>query len=558
MFNCMKKNKILKNTNKEIKTNYKESWLFFWKYYKTNKKWTILLIFLSILISLTTISLPFISSAISSAASAGELKLLIYLSIFLSGIALIKIITYFISNYISGLFDIKIETQIRAEMMDKIHHLSMETFDNAPIGIFFSRFLSDLKEVKTYASRWIQNMVTIFCLIIGGFAFIFYVHWLAGIITFSVYLVTLIIYCIFKQNLVYHQQVNKTLNTFMSIGIGEHVQMISEIKSFSNSLTTVEKFATLQENYYNSNKKYIKKSSLFKLAGVASSILVSTITLIIGALLTFYEVITSSQLLGLVIASNILIIPIEKTSTLVTDLIILNATVVRIKEFHNWKFEVNEGTIQKPFEGKIEFKNVDFSYETKEGSIPVFKNFNLVINQNERTLLYGDKASGLTSIFKLIMRYYEIESGEILIDGINIKNYEISYLRKHITYQAFSPKLFSSSLELKSLFPDTKRYNEIVRSLGIEDLVKRKEKLDKNINSQGLQLSDSEKQMLSIARSLYFETYIILFDFPEYCLNKHQLQAIDRTLNIFARGRTIVFNAHDKDVYFKIDNYINI
>ncbi|MGL5204908.1 MAG: ATP-binding cassette domain-containing protein, partial [Metamycoplasmataceae bacterium] len=331
-----------------------------------------------------------------------------------------------------------------------------------------------------------------------------------------------------------------------------------EIKSFSNSLTTIEKFDTLQKNYYDSTKKFIKKSALFNWTGAASSILVSTIILILGGILLHYNKINTSELLGLVVASNILIIPIEKTASLVTDTIILNANIVRIKEFHEWKFESKEGSIEKPFEGNIEFKNVTFSYKTRESSIPVFDNFNLLIPKNTRTLLHSDQVKGLTTIFKLIMRYYEVDSGEILLDGINIKNYNIDYLRKHITYQAFSPKLFSSSLALESLYPDVERYNNIIKSLELEELIKKKEMLDKNINSQGLQISDSEKQMLSIARGLYFNTSILLFDIPEYCLNKNQLQAIDRTLKIFAKNKTIIFNSHESDIYFDIDNYIEI
>ena len=510
------------------------------------------------MISLTTISLPFLSSLISSSADDNNIEMIIQLSLILVGISLIKIFLYFFLNYIGGIFEVKIEKHIRSEMMDKIHHLSMNTFDNTPIGVFFSRILSDLKEAKSYASKLIQNIVTVFCLIIGGFSFIFYVDWRAGIITLSLYLITIGIYLIFKKNLTYHQQVNKTLNTFMSVGLGEHVQMISEIKSFSNSLTTIEKFELLQSNYYESTKKYVKKSSFFKITGIAASIMVSTAVLIIGSLLKSKGIIDGPELLGLVIASNILIIPIEQTSKMVTDMIMLNAVVVRIKEFHTWEFEVNKGLIKKPFVGEIEFKNVNFSYRIKDEKNIVFENFNLHISKNKRTLLYGDYAKGKTTIFKLLLRYYEIDSGEILIDGINIKEYEIDYLRKNIAYQALVPKLFSSSLESKNLFDNTERYEKITSSLEISGLVGKIKKLDKNINSQGLQVSDSEKQMLSIARALYFDTFIILFDFPEFCLDENQLHAVKKTLNIFALNKTIVFNGENKDTYFTIDNYIKI
>ncbi|MGL5205497.1 MAG: ABC transporter transmembrane domain-containing protein [Metamycoplasmataceae bacterium] len=554
----MKINKSFIESRKEIKTNYKESWLLFWKYYKQNKKWTITLAILSLLTALITISLPFLSQLIDLNAADSDWNHLITTVSIIALIAIVRIIIFYISNYMADIFNVKIETQIREEMMEKIHHLSMETFDNAPIGIFFSRFFSDLQDVRKYASRLIQESITIICLMIGGFAFVFYVNWIVGLVIFTVYLITLIIYVIFKQNLVYHQQYNKTLATFMSIGVGEHVQMVSEIKSFSNSLTTVEKFDAIQNNYYNSIKKFIKKSTFFNWTGVTASILISTVILIMGAILLNQNKINSSELLGLVVASNILIIPIEKTASLAADAIVLNANIVRIKEFHGWKFENEEGSVKKHFEGDIEFRNVTFSYRTKENTVPVFNNFNISIPKNSRTLLHSDGVSGLTTIFKLLMRYYEVDSGEILLDGINIKDYNIEYLRKNITYQAFSPKLFSSSLELESLYPDTKRYNSIIQSLGIEELIKKKEILDKNINSQGLQISDSEKQMLSIARGLYFDTFVILFDFPESCLNKEQLSAIDRTLKIFAKNKTIIFNSHDSNSYFDIDNYIEI
>ena len=545
------------NTN-NIKKNYKESWLFFKRYYKANTKGTILIIIISVLVSITTITLPFLTSLIPSDQNPESIHMIITLSILLVGIAILKIILSFLLNYIGGIFDIKMEIIIREEMMQKIHSLSMETFDNTPIGVFFSRILNDLKEVKSYASKLIQDIITIICLTIGGFAFIFYVDWIAGLGTLSIYLITLIIYASFKQNLVYHQQINKTLNTFMSIGLGEHVQMISEIKSFDNAPTTIEKFNLLQKNYFVSTKKYIKKNSLFKITGIASSIIVSTMVLIIGSLLSSQGIIKPSELLGLVMASNILIIPIERTSSLVTDMIIMNATIVRIKEFHDWKFEINEGTIEKEFEGEIEFKNVSFSYYTKEMNVPVFKNFNLKIFKNETTLLHGEYAKGKTTIFKLLMRYYEIESGEILIDGINIKDYEINHLRRNIAYQAFLPKLFSSSLELTSLYSDEKRYNEIIKSLELEELIIKKNKLDRNINSQGLQVSDSEKQMLSIARALYFDTFIILFDFPEHSLNINQINAVNKTLSIYAKNKTIIFTSYNKDICFKFDNDIKI
>ncbi|MDK2819556.1 MAG: ABC transporter ATP-binding protein, partial [Mycoplasmataceae bacterium] len=337
--------------NKAIKTNYKDSWLFFLKYYTKNIKNTIIIIIISILISCMTISLPFLTQLITSAALDNDFDSIIYFAIFLILVSLIKILLNFLSDYLSEVFSTKIEIQIREEMMEKFHKLSMQTFDNTPIGIFFSRILNDLKEVRLYVYVLVNNVITIMCLIIGGFSYIFFINWIAGIIVISIYFITLIIYIIYKNNLVYHQQLNKFLNTFIDVGVGEHVQMISEIKSYNNSLTSIDKIKLLQDTYYKSIKKYSLKNALLKLVGTSSSIMISALTLIICSILYTYNAITLPQMMGLVIASNILTTPIQLTALTIMDTIKLNATIVRINEFHNWNVEENNGIIETSFKG---------------------------------------------------------------------------------------------------------------------------------------------------------------------------------------------------------------
>lgn len=553
------KNQIKLGATPAIKTNYKESWLFFSNYYKKNKKGTIAIIIISFLISSTTIVLPFLTKLLkSNPDSASDLSSLIFFSFLISIIALLKIILNYFLSYIGGIFDIKMETTIRKDMIENLNSLSMEQFDNSPIGIYFSRIQNDIKQINSNASKLLNNFVTIFCLIIGGFSFIFYVDWVVGIVTLVIYMIMLIIFVVFKNKLVYHQQINKTLNTFMTVGIGERVQMISEIKSYNNSKSTIKQFDKLQDDYFQSTKRYIKKTSLFKLVGISASIFVSTAILIIGTFLVDNKAIESDELIGLILASSILIIPIEKTAITTTDIITLNATIVRINEFYSWKFEVNDGDKKIPFNGMVEFKDVCFSYKIRGRTFEVFKNLSFKIENNKSTLIRGKSASGKTTILKLLMRYYEIDSGEILIDGINIKDYDINFLRSNISYQAHDPKLFSSSLELEDLHPNKKRLNEIAKVLEIEELIKRTIDIDQNINSQGLQVSDSEKQMLSILRAIYFDTYIILFDFPEYSIDESQIKAVKRALDIFAKNKTIIFTAYEFESSLEFDNFIKL
>ena len=178
---------------------------------------------------------------------------------------------------------------------------------------------------------------------------------------------------------------------------------------------------------------------------------------------------------------------------------------------------------KKTIKGKIEFKNVKFSYPDEKGEKVVLKGINLKVEAGQKVALVGDSGCGKSTTVNLIERLYEPTEGEILLDGINIKEYNIEYLRSLIGYVKQKPVLFNSSIknniifgreeQLKELGDGENLLKESCKDAFIKDYIeKKKEKYEFNVGINGDKLLPSQKQRISIARALLLRPKIMILD----------------------------------------------
>ncbi|MGL5640261.1 MAG: ABC transporter transmembrane domain-containing protein [Mycoplasmoidaceae bacterium] len=546
-----KENKI--NTFKN--GDYYNSWKLYLKYYKKNWIYLVLIIIFTIITTIATIFIPIITQLITSSAEKDIYKELAFLSGMLGLIVIVKIVLHFLLDHLGHTFDLKLELQIRRDMLEKFHKLPMERIDNTPSGTYFYRLIEDLKEVNSFSYSAISDLITIIILSVGGFIYIFLVNWIIGVVVISIYLISVILYLSFFKKLSYMKQQIKSMNSNINVEIGANIDMISQVKSSNSSLLSMKKFDYLQKKLSEISEKFFWKLSLFKMNGFLTSLLITVLTLIVGAFLVANKTITNAELIGLIASANILVTPVEKISTLVNDTVMLNASIVRIKEFYDWDEEENHGTLEPNIKGDLEFQNVCFSYLTKDKKIEVLKNLNFKVKKNKRNLIYGKSKSGKSTILKLIMNYYNVDSGQILIDNVRISNYKIDHLRKRIGYQSFFPKL---SLEFEDINIDHDKLLCILEDLKI-NIDYFYEAIIKNpMNSQGLQISDSEKEMFSIGYVIYDDPDILLFDSIESILDDEQIKLVNKTLNKHAKNKTIIFTSNNIQNKFKCENIIKL
>ena len=243
----------------------------------------------------------------------------------------------------------------------------------------------------------------------------------------------------------------------------------------------------------------------------------------------------------------------------------VNVSLKRIDELLNNKLYSDEkfGIIEKNnIKGYIEFKNVKFKYREKEKY--TLNGLNLIIEPNKKIAIVGKSGNGKSTLFNLLLRYFDCNKGDILIDNINIKDLSENCLRNSISIIRQSPFLFNLSIKDNfNLVKENITLNEIrkvCKLAYIDDyIMSLPNQYDTIIGEGGINLSGGQKQRLAIARTLLLNTKIILFDEATSALDNGSQKYIKKTIDNLVKNHTIIIVAHrlstiiDSDIIYVID-----
>ena len=214
------------------------------------------------------------------------------------------------------------------------------------------------------------------------------------------------------------------------------------------------------------------------------------------------------------------------------------------------EIELNEEGTKKvdKLRGEIEFRNVTFSYPSRKKKI-ILQNLSFKIKPGQKVAFVGETGCGKSTTVQLVERYYDADKGEVLIDGVNIKDYTLSSLRTHMGYVGQEPKLFAMSVKKNLLLakPDAtdEELNEALRKANAYNFVMKLEKgINTYVGSGGGQLSGGQKQRIAIARTALQNPSILLFDESTSALDRKNEREIQATLDKFASNRTSITIAH--------------
>lgn len=525
----MKKNNIVFDES-IIEKQYWKSYKNFFNIYKKNKMLTFWITIISILISSLIISFPFLTKYLSIAADNKIIDFFIAITIVIVLLSITRIILDFSINLLCRNANIKMEIDWRKKLLEKTHKLPMSSFDNRTVGSFLSRINQDLKDLINVAFQFLSNLIIVFFVLSGGFIFIFIVSWIVGVIILGFIFLISAIYCLSLKKFVISRQYVKALNAQITWSTDENIRLIKEIKMNDMSEIFQQRYNDLQNNYYLWSRKLNVKLSFYRLLSYSINILITSLTLIILSEFKIYFKLEDWKFIGLVMATNLLAVPLIDLGNLFIDIVKSTASLTRLYDWMCQPNEENNGTLKPKLIGKIEFKNVYFSYKLRNNEeVVVFENFSIIINPNEITQLWGNPSSGKSTLLKLILRLYEPQKGEILIDDIPIKEIELNYLRNQITYISPTNSLFPTFIS-KEYWKDIK-FKELLNKFGLEKTYKQLLNTTSTLGSQGLLLSDNEKQMLLILKAVYDNKKIILLDSFGYNLSSNQIKDIMDIIN---------------------------
>lgn len=522
----------------------------FFAYYKPYKALFILDFTCAVIAALLELSFPVIvNQVIDKIMPKENLRLIFMVSILLLFFYMVNTALQYIVVYFGHKLGANIETDMRDELFAHFQKQPFEFYDNQKTGKLMTRLTTDLFEISELAHHGPEDVFITIMTLVGSFLLMFNIHpQLALATAIMVPFITVALAYFNKRMTKVNTQIYENLGEF-NAGIEASVSGIRVTQAFANEDFEKKRFGKLNQLYRQSKLAFYKTMALSSSYNYLLIRLISLFALLFGSYYTIKGDITNGNFVGFILLSNVFARPIEKINTMLESYPKGFAGFRRLTDELDKtpSIQNSENAIDVPaLKGDITYNNVDFSYS--DGT-KVLDQLSLTINQGETVAFVGPSGAGKTTLCHLLPRFYEIESGKITVDGMNIQDLTMNSLRKQIGI--VQQDVF--------LFPGTIRENIAYGKLGaseedIEVAVKlahlnqvidnMPEGLDTVIGERGVKLSGGQKQRVAIARMFLKNPPILILDEATSALDTETENVIQESLMSLSEGRTTLMIAH--------------
>ena len=410
-----------------------------------------------------------------------------------------------------------IENDLRSEIFAHYEKLHLAFYKKNNTGDMMARVTEDVSKVRMYIGPAVMYGINlIFMMIMVIYAMLqvnvtltLYSLIPLPILSISIYYVTSVIN---KRS----EDIQKQLSVMNSLA-QEVYSGIRVVKSYVQEDAMGKYFAEEAEKYRQKSLRMVTVDAWFRPLMVILIGMSTIITVYVGGLLMIHGQISAGNIAEFIIYINMLTWPVTSIGWVASIIQQSAASQKRINEFLKTKAEIlpDNSILPKTIKGDIEFKNVDFIYP--DTGIQALKNLSFNIKKGEKLAIVGRTGSGKTTVADLLLRMYDISDGEILIDGVDIKKYNLSSLREQTGYVPQDVFLFSDTVANNIAFGmsihDQSRIEEFAKYAAVyDDVMALPEGFDTQIGERGVTLSGGQKQRISIARALIKDPKIIILD----------------------------------------------
>ena len=453
---------------------------------------------------------------------------------------------FFIGNYFMSRVGFGIVHDLRAELFQKLHDLPKSYFDSNQGGQLINRITFTTTQVSAAASNAVKTFVREGFLLVGLFVYLTILNFkLTLLLIGTAPLIAMIVYVAGKRL--------KKLATKIQTAMGDVTHIASEavdghveIKSFNAQDYENSRF--LKANASNKNQN-LKLEATGNLATPIIQILVSVSLSLVAYFALGSQLgisLDAETFVAFFTAAGLMAKPIRQLSNI--NIIVQKGLAAANEIFDqlDQDNEYNSGDIKNKINGDIEFKNVCFSYKT--GS-QVLNDISLSISKNETVAIVGKSGSGKSTIANLIPRFYNLTSGEILIDGTSIDKFSLEHLRSSISIVNQSPSLFNDTIAKNIAYGDDdldfEKLKESAKLSGCIDFIENlPEGFESEIGDDGVLLSGGQRQRLAIARAFYKDSPIIILDEATSSLDTESELIVQEALEKLITNRTTIVIAH--------------
>ena len=452
---------------------------------------------------------------------------------------------------------------LRSKIFEHILSLKMKYFDNTPIGTLVTRTVSDIETIADIFSQGLLVIIAELLKLIVIIILMFYTDWRLTIIALLTIPVLLVATAWFKNNIKRTFQDVRTqianLNTFVQ----EHIVGINIVQIFNRENAEYQKFFDINTKHRDSNIKGIFYYAVFfPVVEVLSSVSIGLIVWYGGQAILDGKNITVGELIAFILFIHMMFRPIRQLADRFNILQMGIVGCERVfKVLDTDEKILDNGTLSiENTKGSISFKKVNFCYKKDES---VLKNLSFEIEAGKMLALVGRTGAGKTSIVSVLNRFYEIDSGHITIDGININEISLQSLRKNIALVQQEVFLFSDSiLNNITLFDATISKEKVIaaaKEIGVDEFINSLPgNYDFVVAERGVTLSSGQRQLIAFLRVYVRNPKILILDEATASIDTATEELLQLALEKLATNRTTIVIAHRLSTIVNADKILHL
>lgn len=456
----------------------------------------------------------------------------------------------FIRQYLAQWTSNKILYDIRKKLYNHLQALSARFYANNQVGQVISRVINDVEQTKDFILTGLMNIWLDCITIIIALSIMFFLDvklTLAALFIFPFYILT--VYVFFGRLRKLTRERSQALAEVQGF-LHERVQGISVVKSFAIEDNEAKNFDKKNTNFLTRALKHTRWNA-YSFAAINTVTDIGPIIVIgVGAYLAVSGSITVGTLAAFVGYLELLFGPLRRLVASFTTLTQSFASMDRVFQLIDEDYDIKNGVGAQPIEikqGRIDIDHVSFQYNDNED--PILKDINLSIEKGETVAFVGMSGGGKSTLINLIPRFYDVTSGQILIDGHNIKDFLTGSLRNQIGLVQQDNILFSDTVKENILLGrPTATDEEVVEAAKMANahdfIMNLPQGYDTEVGERGVKLSGGQKQRLSIARIFLNNPPILILDEATSALDLESESIIQEALDVLSKDRTTLIVAH--------------
>ncbi len=487
-----------------------------------------------------------------------------YLGIWLVCLYLASAIFEYFQGYLTGIISAKIGRKMRSEINEKINTLPLKYYDKKSYGDTLSRITNDVDTITQSLNQSLSQIISSITTVLGIIIIMFTISWqLALVSLLCIPLGLTFVVLIVKKSQKYYREQQKTLGE-----LNGHIEEIYSnhniVKAYNGTEKESEKFEKLNKTLYKAGyKNQFFGSMMMPLMQFTGNFGFIAVT-IVGAILAVNGSVSIGAIMSFIIYIRAFTRPLQSLASIASILQSTVAASERIFEFLDEKEIAKEKSDLKKLEntkGNVEFKNVQFGYNSDK---IIINNFNLKVSAGQKVAIVGHTGAGKTTLVSLLERFYELNSGDILIDGISIKDMSRQNVRKQFGMVLQDAWLFDGTIKENLKFGNENATDEEIikatKDAGIYDFIEKLPNKFDHILSENTQVSQGQKQLLTIARAMIQNAPMLILDEATSSVDTRTEILIQKAMDKLSKNKTSFVIAHrlstikNADIILVIEN----